>query len=224
MCGRYTLSAPGDVLSEVFDVTAPQGLSPRYNIAPTQEAAVVRVTEPGAGRSCDLLRWGLVPFWAKDPGIGNKMINARAETAAEKPAFRNSFKKMRCLVPADGFYEWKKQDGAKQPYWIHLTDGRPFAFAGLWSHWDKDKEAEPLTTYTLLTTDAHERIAEVHHRMPVILRREVWDVWLDPQMQGTEELTALLTNEAGAYLDFHPVSRQVNSPANDSPECIVSVA
>lgn len=221
MCGRYTLSAPSDVIGELFDVE-PIEFSPRFNIAPTQESPVVRVEDAEAGREMALLRWGLVPFWAKDPSIGNRMINARAETVAEKNAFRNSFKKRRCLVVADGFYEWKKESGGKQPYWLHLPEAKPFAMAGLWSRWDADGE-EPLDTYTILTTDAHPKISGVHHRMPVILRRENYDAWLDPELQEREPLEALLTAEAGDWLDFHPVSREVNSPSNDRPDLIESL-
>jgi len=223
MCGRYTLSTPGEVISELFDVQPPEGLSPRYNIAPTQETAVVRVEDPAAGRTCEMLRWGLVPFWADDPSIGNRMINARSETASSKPAFRASFKKRRCLVLADGFYEWKKGGSVKVPYWIHLPEAKPFAFAGLWSRWDKDEGAEPLDTFTILTTSAHPKIAELHDRMPVILRRDLYDVWLDPTVDDKDELDGLLTNESGQYLEFHAVSRNVNPPANDSPENIQPV-
>lgn len=227
MCGRYTLSTPGEVISELFDVEPPEGLSPRYNVAPTQESPVLRVTDPEAGRRCDFLRWGLVPFWADDPAIGNRMINARAETASKKPAFRSSFTKRRCLVLADGFYEWRKTNGAKIPYWIHLPEKKPFAFAGLWSSWDKDEaaleEGEPLETFTILTTEAHPKIRDLHDRMPVILRREFYDLWLDPEMSDKERLNAVLDNEAGEYLEFHAVSRRVNSPQNDVPENIEPV-
>lgn len=227
MCGRYTLSTPGEVISELFGVEPPEGLSPRYNIAPTQESPVIRVEDPDQGRVCDFLRWGLVPFWADDPSIGNRMINARAETAAKKPAFRASFKKRRCLVLADGFYEWKKEGGVKVPYWIHLPERKPFAFAGLWSRWDKDPEAlegeGPLETFTILTTEAHSRIQDLHDRMPVILRREDFDPWLDPEMDDKERLTGMLGNDSGRYLEFHAVSRRVNSPQNDVPENIEPV-
>lgn len=217
MCGRYTLSAPSEVLSDVFQVPEVQAreVTARYNICPTQEAAVVRVPEPGADRELAMLRWGLVPFWADDPGIGNRMINARAETAAQKPAFRNSFKSRRCLVVADGFYEWKKESGGKQPYWFHLPDNQPFGFAGLWSRWDKGEDLdEPLETFTILTTDAHPNVEGIHHRMPVVLRKDRYDVWLDPANEDKDALSELLTAEAGEYLEFHPVSREVNSPAH----------
>lgn len=220
MCGRYTLSTPADLISDLFEVESVPELSPRYNIAPTQEAPVVRVIEPGAPRSCELLRWGLVPFWADDPTIGNRMINARSESAAGKPAFRASFKRRRCLVLADGFYEWQKIDGAKQPYWIHLPEGKPFGMAGLWSRWEKDEEAGPLETFTILTTDAHPKIAQLHGRMPVILARQDYAAWLDPEVEDREMLNGLLTSEAGEYLEFHPVSRKVNSPGNDTPDVI----
>lgn len=220
MCGRYTLSAPGEVIEELFDVTPPAELDPRYNIAPTQESAVVRAREEGDGRRCDLLRWGLVPFWADDPGIGNRLINARSETAAKKPAFRNAFKKHRCLVLADGFYEWRKEPGGKQPYWIHLPDAKPFAMAGLWESWRENDDDQPLETFTILTTDAHDKIAGIHGRMPVILRREEYDAWLAVDHRDREALEAMLTAQAGEWLEYHPVSRRVNSPGNEGPENI----
>ena len=221
MCGRYTLSSPGDVIQELFDVELPPDFSPRYNLAPTQEAPVVRVLEAGGDRSSDLLRWGLVPFWADDQEIGNRMINARSETASEKPAFRAAFKRRRCLVLADGFYEWRKEEGGKQPYWIHLPDQKPFAFAGLWERWDQEEDEEGvLETFTILTTDAHPKIADVHGRMPVILRRDFHEPWLDPEFEHKDELEGMLTNQSGEYLEFHPVSRRVNSPENDSAENI----
>lgn len=221
MCGRYTLSAPADVIAELFDVE-PVSMSPRFNIAPTQEAPVVRIPEPEEGRELAILRWGLVPFWAKDPSIGNRMINARSETAAEKNAFRNSFKKRRCLVVADGFYEWKKEEGGKQPYWIHLPESKPFAMAGLWSRWDKEGDT-PLETFTILTTDAHPKIAELHDRMPVVLRKDAYEMWLDPEFQDKDRLNDLLTAESGEWLEFYPVSREVNSPSNDRPDLIESI-
>lgn len=232
MCGRYTLTVPGETVAEVFDLPSVPELSPRYNIAPTQDAPVIRVLgepreEVAAGtRVCDPLRWGLVPFWAKDPGIGNKMINARAETAHEKPAFRNSFAKRRCLVVTDGFYEWKKEEGGKQPYWIHRPDGRPFAFAGLWSRWDGGKDGElaegeePLETFTILTCPALPELEEVHHRMPVILARDDQAPWLDPGNQDKEALTEMLRRPVGTGLELRRVSRRVNSPANDTPDVL----
>ena len=184
------------------------------------------LNDRASARELVMLRWGLVPFWAKDPGIGNKMINARAETAHEKPAFRNSFTKRRCLVVTDGFYEWKKEAEGKQPYWIHRPDGRPFAFAGLWSRWDGGKDGElaegeePLETFTILTCPALPELREVHHRMPVILAREDQDGWLDPANHDRDALAAMLRRPVGSGLELRRVSRRVNSPANDTPDLL----
>jgi putative SOS response-associated peptidase YedK len=218
MCGRYTLTSSPATVATVFDLDVVPDYLPRYNVCPTQEAPVVRVLEPGAGRRLDLVRWGLVPFWADDPSIGNRMINARAETAADKPAFRDAFRRRRCLVVSDGFYEWKKEAAGKQPYWIHRPDGRPFAYAGLWSRWDK--AGEPLDTFTILTRDAHPDVAAVHDRMPVVLERDAWTPWLDPSLGDKEALGDLLRRSTGAGLAMRRVSRRVNSPANDVPEVL----
>jgi putative SOS response-associated peptidase YedK len=239
MCGRYTLSSPADLIADLFGLVEVPELAPRYNIAPTQEAPVVRVLdEPvkgGAGegaeagrRRLDLLRWGLVPFWADDPKIGNRMINARAESVATKPAFRQSFQKRRCLVVADGFYEWMKVPGGKQPYRLHRRDDKPFAFAGLWDRWfDRagggGGDAPPLDTFTILTTDALPEIAAIHHRMPVILDPADFDLWLDPAVADRQRLEPLLTPRGGDLLEAYPVSKLVNSPANDRPECVAPV-
>ncbi len=220
MCGRYTLSTPAEVLSEVFEVPSVPELAPRYNIAPTQEVAAVRRPEPEGPRSFALLRWGLVPGWAKDPAIGNRMINARAESVAEKPAFRGSFKDRRCLVLADGYYEWMKVGkGPKQPYHIRLAGGGPFAIAGLWARWSRG-EGDPIESCTLITTDAPGRIAEIHHRMPVILKPADFDLWLDPKVSDRDRLEALLRPYPEAELDPYPVSTYVNSPANQGSACI----
>jgi putative SOS response-associated peptidase YedK len=173
-----------------------------------------------------LLKWGLVPFWAKDPKIGNRMINARAETAADKPAFRQAFQRRRCLVPADGFFEWKKVESgdrqpSKTPYWIHRADRGPFVMAGLWERWEP-RNGPPLHTFTILTTDAVPELRPIHPRMPVILPQDSAEEWLDPGSRS-EELTSLL-RPFGAGLQSHPVSTVVNSPRNDGPECIESVS
>ncbi len=237
MCGRYTLSSPADLVADLFGLSEIPDLAPRYNIAPTQEVPVVRVLEEvgagaegekKAGRRLDLLRWGLVPYWAKDPGIGNKMINARSETIAEKPAYRQSFKKRRCLVVTDGFYEWKKEGGGKQPYRIRRRDRMPFAFAGLWDRW-VDRSGEqggekpaPLDSFTIVTTAAAPEIAEVHNRMPVIVEPGDYDLWLDPAGGDRERLAAILRPNAGA-LEVYAVSKMVNNPANESPKNIEPV-
>lgn len=219
MCGRYTLTSSGEEVADLFALLDIPPIPQRYNLAPTQEAAVVRVPEPGATRELSFLRWGLIPAWAKDAKIGNGMINARAESAAEKPAYRSSFKKQRCLIPTSGFYEWKKEGKAKQPFLIRRKDQRPFAFAGLWARW-RDPEKGPIDTFTILTTDANEHVRGLHDRMPVILGREDFDLWLDPKVQDAARLQPLLVPMAGDDLEFVRVSKLVNSPANDLPNCI----
>ena len=215
MCGRYTLSTPPNVLAERFGVDVRQNLPPRYNIAPTQGASVVRATD--RGRELALLRWGLIPSWAKDPAIGNRMINARAEGVAEKPAFRRAFAKQRALVPADGFYEWQKQNSRKQPYHIRRRDGEPFAFAGLWERWHDRALDQVHETFTIITTDASDLLAPIHNRMPVILSPADYDRWLDPEKPGTPDL---LTPYQGDELEAFPVSTRVNSPAHDDARCV----
>ena len=221
MCGRYTLSSPSEDLALLFDIAEQLPLiPPRYNLAPTQEAAVVRVTEPGEPRRLDFLRWGLIPYWAKEASIGNRMINARSEGVAEKPAYKHSFKKKRCLIPTDGFYEWKKEGKAKQPYLIRRHDHKPFAFAGLWSTWRDPEKGVPVETFTILTTDANDFIRPLHDRMPVILEKKDFDLWLDPKIEDAERLQALLQPAPNDILETFPVSKLVNSPANELPNCI----
>jgi putative SOS response-associated peptidase YedK len=220
MCGRYTLSSPSDDLALLFDLPELPLVPPRYNVAPTQEAAVVRVAAPGEPRRLDLLKWGLIPYWAKEAAIGNRMINARAESVAEKPAYRWSFRKKRCLIPATGFYEWQKLPGGKQPYLIRRQDGKPFAFAGLWSTWNDPERGEPVESFTILTTDANDLLRPIHNRMPVIVDPASFDVWLDPKEEDAAKLQPLLVPHAVEGFEAFPVSRAVNSPAHDEPDCI----
>ena len=220
MCGRYTLASPTERLAEEFGVDASSiELAPNYNVAPTQKVAAV--LEEGGQRRLEVLRWGLIPPWADDPGIGSRMINARSETAPGKPSFRRAFRERRCLIPADGFYEWQRTNGAKQPYYIHMEDGRPFAFAGLWESWSKG-EGE-IRTCTILTTGANALVGEVHDRMPVILAHDAYDVWLDPASER-DELTGLLAPYPEDEMETYPVSRFVNSPSNNDPRCIEPAA
>lgn len=220
MCGRYTLSTPSDDIALLFDISELMPLPPRYNLAPTQEAAVVRVKESGGPRRLDLLKWGLIPYWAKEASIGNRMINARSESVAEKPAYRTSFKNKRCLIPADGFYEWKKEGKLKQPFLIRRKDAKPFAFAGLWSIWRDPERSQPVETFTILTTDANDLMRPLHDRMPVIVDRDNFDLWLDPKVGDAAQLQSLLVPHSPDDFEAFPVSRVVNSPANDLPNCI----
>ena len=223
MCGRYTLSTPVGKLAEEFDISGPlPDLPPSYNVAPSQEVAAI-LAGGGGERRLELLRWGLIPAWADDPAIGSRMINARSETAAEKPSFRRAFKERRCLIPADGFYEWQKTNGGKQPYYLRMRDGRPFAFAGLWESWRGDGEGE-IRSCTILTTDANDLVGEVHHRMPVILPPETYDLWLDPTVREAEQLLSLLIPYPPEDMEAYPVSRRVNNPSNNEPSCVESVA
>ncbi|MBK7141437.1 MAG: SOS response-associated peptidase [bacterium] len=219
MCGRYTLAVQLDLIQDRFLLkNSIPAFAPRYNISPTQTALVI--TQSSDGRGLETMRWGLVPFWAKDPSIGNKMINARAETLAEKPSFRKSLERKRCLIPADGFYEWKKlPDGrSKIPMRIVVGQGDLFAFAGLWDSW-KQPDGSELRTYTIITTEPNQLVAKVHNRMPVILDRKSEDIWLDPEITNPQLLLPLLTPYAGEMRTFE-VSKAVNSPANDSPSLI----
>ena len=220
MCGRYTLKTPASVLTELFDIEeAPSSVTPSYNIAPTQRVATV-LSENGK-RKLEMLRWGLVPSWADDPEIGNRMINARAETVAEKPSYRKAFRKSRCLVLADGFYEWQKTESSKQPFHIRMKDESPFAFAGLWESWDNGEE---IRSCTIITTNANDLVGEVHNRMPVILQLEDYEMWLDPDFDEREPLTSLLKPFPADVMEAYPVSRRVNKPSNNEPGCIEPAA
>jgi putative SOS response-associated peptidase YedK len=219
MCGRYTLSTPTDLLSNLYELETDVTTEPRFNIAPTQEAPVIRASPETGNRRLDLLRWGLVPFWAKDLAIGNRMINARSETVAEKPAYRVSLRKRRCLIPADGFYEWQATGGVKQPFFFHRKDGHPFVMAGLWDRWEKG-DSGPLESFTILTTSPNDIVAPIHKRMPVILEPEYFRSWLDPSLEDLESLMDLLAPTPSSMLEAYPVSTYVNSPAHEGPECV----
>lgn len=220
MCGRYTLSQSGDAIATAFGISAIPNLPPRFNIAPTQNVPAVLQTE--GDREIDLLHWGLIPSWAKDLSIGNKMINARAETIAEKPSFRNAFKRRRCLIVSDGFFEWQRREKRKQPYYFRVGKGELFAFAGLWEHW-QDTSGTEINSCTIVTTSPNELMAEIHDRMPVILHAEDYDRWLDPDANSSE-LQSLLRPYEADRMQHYPVSLEVNNPKHDSPTCIEPVA
>jgi putative SOS response-associated peptidase YedK len=221
MCGRFTLASPKEAIRELFPLFDLVDLKPRYNIAPTQPIAAVRRLPESAQPESVYLRWGLIPSWAEDAKIGNRLINARAETVATKPAFRAAFRQRRCLILADGFYEWQKTGHAKQPYYIRRRDGKPFAFAGLW---ERFRGAEkPIESCTIVTTDANELMRPLHDRMPVILDRADFETWLAPAEQRTEMLQELLRPCPSDILAAYPISTQVNNPRNEGPACIEPV-
>ncbi len=218
MCGRFTLRTPAYKLAEAFGVEVRANLAPRYNVAPSQDVAAVRRGEAG-GRDFAMLRWGLIPYWARDAAIGNKLINARAETVAEKPSFRAAFRKRRCLVVADGFYEWRKAKDGKQPWLIAMGDGEPFAIAGLWESW-KAPGGETVESCTLITTEANATVTPIHHRMPAILGAGDYDAWLDPAPIAETALAGLLRPYPAEEMTARAVGRLVNNARNEDPACI----
>ena len=222
MCGRYTLRTDLREIAKHFGVTEVPNITPRYNISPTQEVAIVRVTDEAQGREMELYRWGLIPSWAKDPSVGSKMINARAETVTEKPSFREAFKRRRGLIPADGFYEWARAGSRKQPYYFQMKNKQPFAFAGLWESWQSD--GERINSCTIITTAANELLREVHDRMPAILREEDYEAWLDPEMHKAELLQGLLRSYDAGEMMAYPVGTLVNTPGRDERALIEPLA
>jgi putative SOS response-associated peptidase YedK len=218
MCGRFVGFSNLEALQLYFPIDRVEAeVAPNYNVAPTQK--VLTVLREGRENVLRRLHWGLVPFWAKDPSIGSRMINARVETVESKPAFRAAFKKRRCLVLADGFYEWQGEKSPKQPMFITLPAGEPFGFAGLWEIWDDKGQVDPLHSCTILTTDASESIREIHHRMPVILKSQAFGYWLDPERQDVD-LAAVLAEMVHKEFSARPVSLAVNSTQNNSPDLI----
>ena len=216
MCGRYGL-VPGDTFNDRFEIENQQlALLPHYNVAPGSTMPVVVRNSPNR---VELMQWGLVPSFSKEPRTNYKTINARAETVSTSPAFRTPFRTRRCLVPASGFYEWMQTAQGKVPQYIHLKDQELFAFAGLYDIWS-DAEGNELKTYTIITTTPNSVMEPIHNRMPAILRREDEAVWLDPKLQDTQRLLALLQPYAGEEMEAYPVSRAVNNPANDGEELI----
>lgn len=217
MCGRFAFYSPAEAAAALFGVTGAARLEPRYNIAPTQEVAAVRIGEDG-DREFALFRWGLIPSWAKDPSIGNRMINARAETVAEKPAYRAAYRRRRCVVLADGFYEWRKEGSVRIPYLIGLASGQPFGLAGLWENWTDRETGEHVQSATLLTTAANSFMQTLHHRMPVVLQPERADVWLS----GDDDLI-ITASEDTPPLKAYAVDRRVNNARNEGADLIEPV-
>ena len=217
MCGRYSLHTHPEVIALYFKLGLLPDITPRYNITPGTNILIVR-QNPEQGRIADLYRWGLIPGWAKDPAIGNKLANARAETVVEKPSFRSAFKRGRCLIPASGFYEWKKVAGRKQPYYVRPVGADLFSLAGLTERWMGPDG--PVHSCTIITTDANDLMRDIHDRMPVILAPEDHAAWLDPANQATEKLKALLKPSPAKLMAAHPVSTRVNTPKNDEPALI----
>ncbi len=217
MCGRFALATEKKILEMLYDLELRVEFKPRYNIAPSQEILALRQSPGNGPRELVYLKWGFVPFWSDDPAIGNRMINARAETAPEKPSFRSAFKKRRLLIPVSGFYEWKQEKGGKQPYYICQKEGQPFSLAGLWERWDRGEQV--LETCTILTTEPNELVEPLHSRMPVIISKNNYGGGLE---QATEQSSLVELLKPYPPEDFiaYPVSRKVNSPGNDAPELI----
>jgi putative SOS response-associated peptidase YedK len=219
MCGRYRLSRRKQVVEEYFDCASDEpDWTPRYNIAPTQPIPVIRQHPKEPVRELSLMRWGLIPTWAKDSSDAASMINARSETASTKPAFRDALKSRRCLIPADGFYEWMRTGKSKQPYCFEVNEGELFAFAGLWDRW-KDGNGKTVETCSILTTTPNAVTAPVHDRMPVILNPDSYELWIDPGMTHVATVSDLLKPYEARQMRCYPVSTRVNSVANDDEEC-----
>lgn len=221
MCGRVVQRSPLQDVADYFGAVRfeeGQVIPPRYNLAPSQDILVIRPSQQGQHHEALMMRWGLIPSWAKDPSIGNRMINARAETAADKPAFRDAFRRRRCIVPVDGFYEWQKLKAGKQPYYIHGRQGRPLALAGLWDRWSGDGRV--IESCTILTTSPNELIRPLHDRMPVILSLDRIGQWLDLRTPF-DALQSLMRPCPADELEIYPVQLRVNSPANDDPNLIM---
>ncbi len=216
MCGRYTLRAEPEAVQQAFDLERlPDDWSARYNMAPTQQLPAITNTAP---RQLTMLQWGLIPSWSRDPAVGSKLINARAETIDEKLSFRESFQRRRCLIPADGFFEWQQQGASKRPMFVHLQDHALFAFAGLWDTW-RGPSGQPLTTFTIITTEPNALLRTLHHRMAVILDRGHYRAWLADATEP-DQLRAMLKPCPDEQMRVYPVSSLVNSPSNDSPAVV----
>lgn len=222
MCGRFSLIATSAELAAHYQLPDVPYIQPRYNIAPTQPVAAVRLAPNSGQRELTHFQWGLVPSWSKDPTIGSRMINARAETAPEKPSFRSAFKRRRCLIPASGFYEWQAVNGGKQPMYIHRAAGNLMSLAGLWEYW-QSPEGDELETCTILTTGPNELMEPIHNRMPVVLEPDDYAMWLDPDT-AADQLMHLMRPATPGFLAAYPVSTTVNNPRNEDPACIAPLA
>ena len=220
MCGRYRLSRRKQLIAEYFETESEVDWEPRYNIAPSQDVGIIRQNLSTGKRRFSRARWGLIPSWANDAKIGLSTINARAETVTDKPAFRDAFTSGRCLIPADGFYEWQRSGKEKQPFHFGMHDDSLFAFAGLWDRWT-DPTGTVLESCSILTTTANSLLANLHHRMPVILPKDKYDLWLDPGLKNIKELRHLLVPFDAAQMRCFPVSTRVNAVCNDDPDCVV---
>ena len=221
MCGRFTLKTPEAAISSLFPGLTIPDLKSRFNVAPTQQVACIR--NDGESSEVVELRWGLVPFWAKELKIGARMINARSESVESKPAFRAAFKKRRCLIVADGYFEWKKIGKEKQPFYMTVAGGGGgFCMAGLWESW-RDKDSDPVETCTVLTVDSNPKLAEVHDRMPVVLDQQDYEYWLDPSFQSVEKLKSLLRPSSEDFFEVTAVDKTVNNVRNDNKKCVEKV-
>jgi putative SOS response-associated peptidase YedK len=220
MCGRYRLSRRKQLVEEYFGaVSGEDDWNPRYNVAPSQPVPTIRQDARECVRKLSIMRWGLIPSWAKDPSIGYKTINARAETVATTPSFREPFTSQRCLIPADGFYEWQRNGKTKQPYCFEVNDGKLFAFAGLWDRW-RNPQGEPIESCTILTTKPNSLLADIHDRMPVILSSDNYDLWLDPAFRDTASVAGMLKPFDPSMMRRYPVSTRVNQVQNDDADCV----
>ena len=223
MCGRFTLrTSTKDIVKKAFSLIDAPDLKPRFNIAPTQQIAAIKLNPETGTRQLSQFRWGLIPSWADDPKIGYSMINARAESVAVKPAYRSAFKKGRCLIVADGFYEWKKTGQNKQPFFIRLKDDEPFAFAGLSEHWHRGDQT--IDSCSIITTEPNELMEGIHDRMPVILSPDNYDLWLEPDFHGETKLLEMLKPYPAEEMEAFPVSTVVNNPRNETRGCIEAMA
>lgn len=219
MCGRYSQTQTGEAIAIAFGLPHRPDLAPRYNVAPGQNIAVIGRANAQSPRQLKSLRWGLIPRWAKDHRVGYKLINARSETAATKPSFREALAKRRCLIPADGFYEWQKTTEGKQPFYFHRVDQAPFAFAGLWERW-RSPEGEVVTSCTVLTTAANALLKPIHERMPVILPTDAYEPWLDPNLTDARQLQRWMQPDDPESMRCYAVSPRINKPSHDGPDCL----